>query len=238
MTAPNSEAHRDGGRTADDFPAPAEAGSTPDAAIGMVGDPVVHVVDPATPDRRALATVVQSAGVQALTYASAEELLAAFDPATPGCVVTELKLPGLDGLTLVERLRSTEFAVPPPVMIVTAFGDVASARLALKAGAVDFIEKPIDPVSFLSCLLTAVNQDRAMRLRELKRRQIRTLVASLTPRERQVMRMVVSGQTTKSIAATLGLSPKTVDFHRANIMTKMQTRSVAHLVRLCITAEP
>jgi len=195
-------------------------------------------VDAAAADCTLLTGIIASAGLRAQPYSSAEELLASFDPTGPGCVVTELRLPGMDGLTLVERIRSTEFAVPPPVIVVTAFGDVASARIALKLGAVDFMEKPIEALSFLSCLATTVHQDREARQRDSKCRQIRTLVASLTPRERQVMRMVVSGQTTKSIAATLGLSPKTVDFHRANIMAKMQTRSVAHLVRLCITAEP
>ncbi len=209
----------------------------PDTTHADALEPVVHIVDAEAHDRIDIANLVTKAGLTARLHPDAEALLDTYDPDRPGCVVTELRLPGMSGLELLCHVRSLRIDASNPVIVVTAYGDVTSVRQALKAGAFDFIEKPIARPSFLRCVDAALKQDRETRRRDTDRRVIRSLIATLTPRERQIMRLVVAGQTTKTIAATLDLSPKTVDFHRANIMAKMQNPSVAKLVRMCLTAE-
>jgi FixJ family two-component response regulator len=162
--------------------------------------------------------------------ASAQEFLDVYNPETPGCLVLDIRLPGMGGLELQTELAERHVHIP--IIIVTGHAEVPIAVRAMKAGAVDFIEKPFSDQVLLDCIRRALQRDSESRGDQLRREAIAVRIRTLTPRETEVMEKVVEGNSNKMIAAQLGVSRKTVEAHRAGVMKKMEAQSVADLVRM------
>lgn len=202
---------------------PARARLTVPDERSASGSPVVFVVDDDPAVRDSIAMLVRAEGLAARTFDSARSFLAGWEHSEESCVIIDLRLPDLSGLDLQERLAAT--ADPPPVIFLTGFGTVPSAVRALKAGAMDFLEKPFEPAALLALVHEALARDRRRRS-ELRR------LDTLTRREREILENVAQGGTNKVIAANLGISVRTVELHRARGMRKLEVRSVAELVPL------
>jgi FixJ family two-component response regulator len=196
--------------------------------------PTVFLVDDDEPVRQAVSLLLRSAGLPCETFASGDEFLAAFDPARPGCLVVDMRMPGMSGLDLQARLQEAGHAIP--VIVITGHGDVPAAVRALKQGAVDFIEKPFNEQILLDAVNRALARDRESRSHRHDLERCRERLDALTEREREVMNLVVDGQPNKIIADRLALSVKTVEYHRGNVMAKLQVESVADLVKLVLKA--
>jgi FixJ family two-component response regulator len=196
----------------------------------MPSPPIVFVVDDDSAIRSSIGRLIKSAGLRSKMCRSAHEFLTCYDPAQPGCVILDVRMPGMSGLKLQEFLASKK--VPIPVIIITGFADVPMAVRAMRAGAANFIEKPFDPQVLLETVRRAIDKDAEYRRNQSKIEEINVRISRLTPRERQVMELVVDGKPNKVIASDLGLSQKTVEFHRAHVMTKTGVLSVAELVQL------
>jgi two-component system response regulator FixJ len=194
--------------------------------------PTVFVIDYDQQVRSSVQELLTSVGLPVELFSSAPEFLAAYDPARPGCLILEARLPGLGGLDLQERLARREPA--SPVIIITAHGDIPMAVRALRNGAVDFLEKPFRPQLLLDRVCEALELDAANRRAHALRGALLARVASLTSREREVMQRVVAGHTNESVAAHLGVTRKAVEAYRARVMRKMQARSLPELVRISI----
>jgi two-component system response regulator FixJ len=196
---------------------------------------IVHVVDDDLGIRESLVLLLESAGIPARAHADAGQFLATLDPGQPGCVVADVRMPGVSGLDLQKHLKDSRIDLP--VIIITGHGDVAMAVRALKEGAVDFIEKPFDE----DVLLRSVGQALDTGTRAFRERQaladIQERVAGLTPREREVMDLVVQGLPNKAAAAELAISVRTVEIHRARVMEKMEAGSLSELVRMALRLE-
>jgi RNA polymerase sigma factor (sigma-70 family) len=194
--------------------------------------PTVHVVDDSESVRRALSRLLKSAGYGVREYPSAEALLADPPPAgdTPAVVLADLVLPGLDGIALAARLGSTPAA--PPVVFVSGRGGIPSSVRAMKEGAVDFLEKPVHAQELLEALARAVARSRERILERQQLADLRRRYATLTPREREVLTLVISGLLNKQVASELGVSEKTVKVHRSRAVAKMEARSLPDLVRM------
>ncbi|MGH7819539.1 MAG: response regulator transcription factor [Candidatus Binatia bacterium] len=201
----------------------------------MPDSPTVFVVDDDPTVLKALRDLIRSSGLAVQTYASAQEFLAAYDPKQPGCLVLDVRMPGQSGLELQRELSARNLRLP--TIIVTGFADVHVAVRAMKAGAVDVIEKPFSSQVLLDRIEEALERDRQERSLRDRRARFEARVATLTRREREVMDRVVAGKPNKEIAAELGLSLKTVEGHRARVMEKMQVDSLADLIRLAITEQ-
>lgn len=195
---------------------------------------VVHLIDDDEAVRRALAFLLGTAGMAVRVYDSAQSFLDGLDATQPGCVVSDVRMPGIDGLELQRRLKDKGVAIP--VIIMTGHADVPLAVEAMKRGAVDFIEKPFPDDVLLSAIRTALDKWGRQTSRSSETGQVRTRLASLSPRERQVLDGLLAGHPNKTIAYDLGLSPRTVEVHRANVMTKMGASSLSELVRMALTA--
>jgi len=196
-------------------------------------EPLVHVVDDEPAIRESLAMLLRSVGLQSRAYGSAQEFLESWRAGGAECLVCDVRMPGMSGLELQEALKARNSQVP--VVLITGHGDVAMAVRAMKAGASDFIEKPFND----QVLLDAVNRALA-RARDGQgdgRAEIEARIESLTPREREVMLLVVEGRPNKVVATRLGLSTRTVEVHRAKVMEKLQARSLAELVRMAILCD-
>lgn len=202
---------------------PARARLTVPDERSASGNPVVFVVDDDPAVRDSIAMLVRAEGLAARTFDSARSFFAGWEHSEESCVIIDLRLPDLSGLDLQERLAAT--ADPPPVIFLTGFGTVPSAVRALKAGAMDFLEKPFEPGALLALVHEALARDRKRRS-ELRR------LDTLTRREREILENVAQGGTNKVIAANLGISVRTVELHRARGMRKLEVRSVAELVPL------
>ena len=189
----------------------------------------VSVVDDDALVLRSLGRLLRSAGFTVNTYPSPQAFLAQGAGDTPGCVVLDLSMPGLSGLDLQKALASSPD--PRPVVFISARGDVPSSVAAMKAGAVDFLTKPFDQEQLLAAVHAAIERDRSARIAREERSSIGERVATLTPREREVLSRVVDGRLNKQIAAELGTAEKTVKVHRARMMRKMGVDSLAGLVR-------
>lgn len=200
----------------------------------MPSDSIVFVVDDDAAVLDSLRFLIESVGLRVRTFSSADEFLAAYTPDQPGCLVLDIRMPGMSGLELQEQLAKRGYTLP--VIIITAHGDVPSAVRAMHAGAVDFVSKPFNAQSLLDRVHQALAKDAQTRRDAAVRAAIAAKVALLTPREREVMDLVVSGMSNKGIAAQLQLSAKTVETHRARVMEKMEAGSVAELVRMVLTA--
>jgi two-component system response regulator FixJ len=201
----------------------------------MAEAPLVHVVDDDEAVRDSLSMLLETAGLSVRTYDSATAFLTALPNLIAGCVLTDVRMPGLDGLELQRRL--TELGVRLPVIVMTGHGDVPIAVEALKAGAADFLEKPFDDAQLLAAVSSALASSRRTHDEAAALAQIAARIASLTPREREVLDRLVAGQPNKTIAYDLGSSPRTVEVHRARVMEKMGVRSLPELVRMTIVAE-
>lgn len=197
--------------------------------------PTVFVVggDPAT--RGALGVLFKSVGMKVRAYVSAEEFLASYDPEQVGCLVLEVRMPGIDGFELQEELAAREIDIP--IIFLTAYGDVPTAVRAMKQGAVDFMTtKPPPGQALLDAVKGALKRDAESRRHRAKSASVRARLASLTDREREVLDLVLTGKHNKAIAVELGLSHKTIEFHRKKIMRKMLAETVVDLARMVFTA--
>jgi len=197
-------------------------------------EPKVFVVDDDPAVLNGLRLLMKSVGMSVETYLNAQDFLNSYDSAQPGCLVLDVRMPGMSGLELQETLEKRD--VDLPVIIVTGFGDVPVAVQALKKGAVDFIEKPFSDQVLLDQIQNAIAEDALTRQKRAKREAAASRLVLLTPREREVMNAVIAGKLNKVIARELGISQKTVEFHRAHVMEKMGVNSVAELVRFVIDA--
>ncbi len=191
--------------------------------------PTVYVVDDDDEVRTAIARLLLSSGVDAVPFASARAFLDGFDRAVPACVVLDLAMPGMDGLTLQELLAAEGRLMS--IVFLTGHGDLAAGVRAMKRGAVDFLTKPVDDDVLLDAVSQALVRSQSLFDAEAGGRRDRVQLELLTPRERSVLEGIVAGKLNKQIAFDLGTSEKTVKFHRANLMRKLDVRSVAALVQ-------
>lgn len=200
--------------------------------------PVVRIIDDSDAIRDSLRWLLSTVSLEAETYANADEFLAAWNAEVPGCLVLDLCMPGMSGLELQRRLE--EQGVRIPIIFISGHGDIPTATAAMRAGATEFLTKPFSDEDLIRWVQRAVAQDLAQRAQAAEQAAVRERLSSLTPRERDVLDLVVAGRTNKEIGDALHISPKTVEMHRARVMEKMQADSAVALVRLCmeVGAEP
>lgn len=194
------------------------------------GDPVVFIVDDDPSVVRALGRLLRSVGFGVQAFASASEFLAADRPDVPGCLVLDVRMPGLSGPALQESLAADDIHIP--IIFITGHGDIPTTVRVMKAGAVDFLSKPFSDQQLIDAVNEAIARDIEYRRERAEIVVIQERIESLTPREREVLPLVVSGMLNKQIARTLGTSEKTIKVHRSRVMAKMQAESLADLVRL------
>lgn len=193
---------------------------------------IVHVIDDDEAIRQSLAFLLQAAKLEVKTYASATAFLDALPDAASGCVITDVRMPGMSGVELLRRLKELKISVP--VIVITGHGDVALAVEAMKAGAVDFLEKPFDDDVLLASVQSALKRQDGETKRHTERLEIEGRLAGLSNRERDVLGGLVAGRANKQIAFDLGISPRTVEIYRANLMNKMKAGSLSDLVRMAL----
>ena len=192
--------------------------------------PIVHVVDDDDSVRTAISRLLEAAGYGVRGYGSAGAMLLAPPPVEPGCIILDYRLPGPNGLELQEALARRDDHLP--VIFLTGHGDIPITVRAMKAGAVDFLTKPVQRDALLGAVASAVQRDAARRRTSVSRAELRTRYETLTVRERDVLERIVVGRLNKQIAAELGTAERTIKAHRARVMDKMQVGSVAELVRV------
>lgn len=191
--------------------------------------PLVYVIDDDDAVRDSLGLLLKSLGLANEVYGSALEFLDAYDPGRHSCLVTDIRMPAMSGLELQQKLAEGKAEIP--IIFITGHADVPMAVNAMKAGAADFIQKPFRDQDLIDRVHRALQQDRERRAARQEEAAIRACLKTLTPRELEVMQRVVSGQANKIIAMDLGVSPRTVELHRARVMRKLRMRSLAELVR-------
>jgi two-component system response regulator FixJ len=196
-----------------------------------MSDDVVHLIDDDEDVRRGLSFLLGTAGFAVKVYESALQFLEKCGSSPRGCIVSDVRMPSMDGLQLLRRLR--ELGIALPVVIMTGHADVALAVEAMKIGAVDFIEKPFADEVLLGAIRSAIASRNSPDAGDIS--QVQARLASLTTREREVLDGLIAGHPNKTIAYDLGLSPRTVEIHRANVMTKMVASSLSELVRMVIS---
>ena len=201
---------------------------------GLDMSATVFVIDDDSGVRGLLATEIAAAGYQVRQFASAESFLAAFDNSEHGCVLLDLRLGGMDGIELLETLRARQIGIP--VILMSAFGDIPAAVRSMQLGAVDFIEKPFDYRALLAKIAAAVRDDAAHRERATRPEAMRQRLAVLSPREIDLLKGLLAGKSSKMIAGELGISLRTVEKHRANILAKTHSANTADLVRMATIA--
>ena len=197
-------------------------------------DPIVHLIDDDQAVRVSLAFVLEMNDLPAAIYGSAEDFLAIADTVATGCVVTDVRMPRMSGLDLVRRLKARGIALP--VIVITGHGDVPLAVEAMRAGVVDFIEKPFDDEVLLSAIRMALDVKVETDVHAEERRRFEQVLATLSPRETEVLRGVITGKMNKVIAFELGISPRTVEVYRANVMSKTHANGLSELVRIALLA--
>jgi len=195
-----------------------------------MGDPTVFVVDDDASIRDALSLLISLKGLRTSVFASAEDFLAVYEPGWRGCLLTDLKMPGMSGLELQTVLR--ERGITLPVVVLTAHGDVSTTRAALKKGAVDFLEKPVDDDVLVDVLMNAIRIDGERHLAHVHRAQTVARLERLTPRERDVLDLLAEGLQHREIAERLAISPRTVEVYKARMMEKLQCHTLAEVVRI------
>jgi two-component system, LuxR family, response regulator FixJ len=200
----------------------------------MPDKPVIHVIDDDEAMRESLSFLLGTAHFAVRVHDSALRFLEVLPHAEPGCIVTDVRMPSMTGLELLRQLATLDAGFA--VIVITGHGDVPLAVEAMKLGAVDFLEKPFDDEALIAAVRAALNRRERERERETEKLEILGRIAALSNRERQVLDGLVAGQPNKTIAFDLGISPRTVEIYRANLMTKMQASSLSDLVRMALTA--
>jgi len=200
----------------------------------MAGEGIVHVIDDDEAVRRSLDFLLRAAGLPARTYDSAEAFLSVLPQIEVGCVITDVRMPGMSGIELLQRLD--EMHVKLAVIVITGHGDVPLAVEAMKGGAVDFLEKPYDDELLLRSVRSALDRSQQNAFRNAQRAEVDARLATLTNREREVLQGLVAGKPNKIIAFDLTISPRTVEIYRANVMTKMEAASLSELVRMALVS--
>jgi len=199
-------------------------------------EPMIFIVDDDDGVRASLRVLLKSVGIAATPLASAQEFLASYQPSQPGCLLLDIRMPGMSGLELQAELNVRGVIIP--VIFITGHGDVPMAVEAMQHGAFDFLQKPFRDQDVIDRVQKALARDRENRDALQSHERIRALLKSLTPREREVLDLMASGKANKVMATELGLSPRTVEIHRAHVMEKMAAHSVAQLVRMMMEVEP
>lgn len=193
---------------------------------------IVHVIDDDEALRESLAFLLRTADIEAKSYASAAAFLDALPLKGLTCIITDVRMPGLSGIDLLRRVK--ELGIEVPVIVITGHGDVPLAVEAMRFGAVDFLEKPFDDEILLQSVRAALRRQAGAAKRQSERAEIEGRLAALSPRERDVLAGLVAGRANKQIAFDLGISPRTVEIYRANLMDKMQAGSLSDLVRMAL----
>jgi two-component system, LuxR family, response regulator FixJ len=193
---------------------------------------IVHVIDDDEALRDSLAFLLRTADLEVMSHASAAAFLDALPLTGLTCIITDVRMPGLSGIDLLRRVR--ELGIEVPVIVITGHGDVPLAVEAMRFGAVDFLEKPFDDEILLQSVRAALRQQAGAARRQSERAEIENRLAALSPRERDVLGGLVAGRANKQIAFELGISPRTVEIYRANLMDKMQAGSLSDLVRMAL----
>lgn len=195
---------------------------------------MVHIIDDDEALRESLAFLLRAAQLEVKSYSSAKAFLDTLPDESLGCVITDVRMPDISGIDLLRRLKELKIGVP--VIVVTGHGDVALAVEAMKIGAADFFEKPFDDDLLLASVRSALREQEGEKKRYAERAEIESRIAALSPRERDVLTGLVEGRANKQIAFDLGISPRTVEIYRANLMNKMQADSLSDLVRMALVA--
>jgi len=197
---------------------------------------VVHIVDDDEAVRQSLAFLLSTAGVAVRVYDSATSFLDALPSLQSGCLITDVRMPDMTGIELLQRLKAK--SIDLPVIVITGHGDIPLAVEAMKSGAVDFIEKPFAEDAILKAVRAAEHAVRKHGKRSEEEAAVAARLRSLSERERQVLDGLVAGNANKTIANDLGISPRTVEVYRANVMAKMQAKSLSELIRMTLSAPP
>ncbi|MCL4118591.1 UNVERIFIED_CONTAM: hypothetical protein GTU68_006474 [Idotea baltica] len=192
--------------------------------------PTVFIVDDEPAVRKAIGLIIEQAGHNIATFGSAAEFLECYDPSRPGCLVSDVRMPGMDGMALLRHMMGLGKTIP--VVMLSAHGDIPMAVSAVQTGAIDFLEKPADPETLRQKVATALALDAQWRQGEDERAEIEQMLSSLTPREREVLSLLVDGKDAKIVAQVLGTSHNTVRVQRSSIMKKMRADNLADLVRM------
>ena len=196
---------------------------------------VVHVIDDDEGLRESLAFLLRSAKLEVRSFDSAKAFLDVLPDAALGCVITDVRMPEMSGIELLRRLKELKIGVP--VIVITGHGDIALAVEAMKIGAADFFEKPFDDDLLVASVRAALQQQQDQTKRGVERAEIEHRIATLSPREKDVLAGLIEGRANKQIAFDLGISPRTVEIYRANLMNKMQANSLSDLVRMALIAD-
>ncbi|NNE42790.1 MAG: response regulator transcription factor [Gemmatimonadetes bacterium] len=199
-----------------------------------MNEPTVYIVDDDDAIRESLDLLIRSAGLKTASFPTAQQFLDGHDPERPGCVVLDLRMPGINGLELQERMVADKSCLS--IIFVTGHGDVPAAVSALRSGAIDFIQKPFDDQELLDRIQEALEANRGALAARSDGRTLGERLDRLTPREREVMGRIVSGQANKAVAYDLELSERTVEIHRSRVMKKMEAESLAQLVQMVTRA--
>ncbi len=198
-------------------------------------EPVVHVVDDDAPMRDSIAFLLGAEGIATRTYEGASALLDRRTELEFGCIITDIRMPDMNGLEMVQELK--RLGVPHPVIVLTGHADVSLAVQAMKAGVLEFLEKPFDDEALVRAVRLGLSQSGSDASRKQEQAEIAARVAQLTGRERDVFEAIVAGDSNKAAALRLGISPRTVEIYRANVMTKMNANSLSELVRMALQLE-
>lgn len=199
-----------------------------------MAEPVIHIIDDDEAIRDSLDYLLGAASMTVRTYASADEFLTQLDELDPGCIVTDVRMPGMSGLELVRVL--TERGMAHPVIVITGHGDISMAVEAMRAGAIDFLEKPFEHEALVASIRFALSNAPRTDQSHAEKTRLRAILETLSPREQEVLNGVVEGKMNKVIAFDLGISPRTVEVYRANMMSKTGARSLSELVRMVTLA--
>ena len=205
------------------------------ASENVAAQPVVHIVDDDEGLRESLAFLLRTANLEVRSFESAKAFLDKLPHAMPGCVITDVRMPDMSGIELLRRLKELKIGVP--VIVITGHGDIALAVEAMKMGATDFFEKPFDDHLLVASVRAALRRREDQTKRGAERAEIEHRISSLSPREKDVLAGLIQGRANKQIAFDLGISPRTVEIYRANLMSKMQANSLSDLVRMALISE-
>ena len=200
----------------------------------MQPDALICVIDDDEAVRQSLEFLLRTAGITVRAFESAKEFLQAMPEIKASCIITDVRMPEMTGIDLLRRINELDYGIP--VIVITGHGDIALAVEAMKIGAVDFLEKPFDDDLLLTAVRAALNRDADAAQHKARMAEINRKLEGLSNRERQVLEGLVSGWANKTIAFDLGISPRTVEIYRANLMTKMEANSLSDLVRMAMTA--